>query len=103
MLDKVGDVFSGIIAGVAEFGVFVELDDIFVEGMVHVSELPGDYYKYDAVGHVLRGRAHGREFRIGQAIDVRVARVDLDERKIDFVLADPAPVAAPRRGRRRRR
>ena len=103
MLDKVGDVFPGIIAGVAEFGVFVELDDIFVEGLVHVSELPGDYYKYDAVGHVLRGRAHGREFRIGQAIAVRVARVDLDERKIDFVLAEPAPDAAPRRGRRRRR
>ncbi|MEQ8663796.1 MAG: ribonuclease R [Gammaproteobacteria bacterium] len=101
MLDKVGERFPGIIAGVAEFGIFVELDDIFVEGLVHVSALPGDYYHYDAVGHVLRGRAHHREFRIGQAVEVQVARVDLDERKIDFLLAEP--VVEKRRGRRRSR
>ncbi len=101
MLDKVGDRFPGIIAGVAEFGIFVELDDIFVEGLVHVSELPGDYYQYDARRHVLQGRAQGREFHIGQAVEITVARVDLDERKIDFTLVD-AP-ARGRRGRRRRR
>ncbi|MEQ8231415.1 MAG: ribonuclease R [Gammaproteobacteria bacterium] len=101
MLDKVGEVFPGIVSGVAEFGVFVELDDIFVEGLVHVSELPGDYYQYDAAGHVLRGRAHHREFRIGLAIAVRVARVDLDERKIDFVLAEPAVDGGRKRRRRR--
>jgi ribonuclease R len=100
MLERVGERFSGIVAGVAEFGVFVELDDIFVEGLVHVTELPADYYHFDAVRHSLTGRSSGREFRIGQALDVIVARVDLDERKIDFTLADKAARPA-RRGRRR--
>lgn len=103
MLDKVGDVFSGIIAGVAEFGAFVELDDIFVEGLVHVTELPGDYYQFDAARHILRGRAHKAEYRIGDPIRVRVARVDLDERKIDFTLVqDAAPRGAKRSAGRRR-
>ncbi|MGE0483403.1 MAG: ribonuclease R [Gammaproteobacteria bacterium] len=101
MQERIGETFPGIISGVAEFGVFVELDDIFVEGLVHVTELPGDYYLYDAARHVLRGRASHREFRLGQAVDVRLARVDLDERKIDFTLADAA-VERGRRGRRRR-
>jgi len=111
MQDKVGDEFTGIIAGVAEFGIFVELDDIFVEGLVHVTELPGDYYQYDAVQHVLRGRARGLEFHIGKSVTVRVARVDLDERKIDFMLVEtvvgePKPKDGGRkagaRGRRKR-
>jgi ribonuclease R len=98
MQEKVGETFSGIVAGVAEFGIFVELDDIFVEGLVHVSELPGDYYQYDAVQHTLRGRSHGQTYRIGQTVAVHVARVDLDQRKIDFMLATPSPRAV--RGRR---
>ena len=102
MQDKVGERFSGIVAGVAEFGVFVELDQIFVEGLVHVSELPGDYYQYDAARHALRGRASGREFSIGQEVEVLVTRVNLDERKIDFKLAEQARVE-PRRARRKRR
>lgn len=101
MQDKVGERFSGIVAGVAEFGVFVELDQIFVEGLVHVSELPGDYYQYDAARHALRGRASGREFSIGQEVEVLVTRVNLDERKIDFKLAEQARVE-PRRARRKR-
>ena len=103
MLDKVGNRYHGIISGVAEFGVFIELDDIFVEGLVHVTELPGDYYQYDAAGHVLRGRGQRREFRIGQALEVVVARVDLDNRKIDFTLAGGGPEAGRKRGRSRRR
>ncbi|MCB1749430.1 MAG: ribonuclease R [Gammaproteobacteria bacterium] len=101
MQERIGEVFPAIISGVAEFGVFVELDDIFVEGLVHVTELPGDYYLYDAARHVLRGRASHREFHLGQAVEVRLARVDLDERKIDFTLAD-AGEGRSRRGRRRR-
>lgn len=102
MQDKVGERFRGIVSGVAEFGVFVELEQIFVEGLVHVTELPGDYYQYDAARHALRGRASGRQFSIGQEVDVLVARVNLDERKIDFKLAEPARLAA-RRARRQRR
>ncbi len=102
MQDKVGDQFAGIVSGVAEFGVFVELDQIFVEGLVHVTELPGDYYQYDAARHALRGRASGREFSIGQAVLVRVTRVNLDERKIDFRLVDEGRGEA-RRARRKRR
>lgn len=102
MLEKVGERFAGIVSGVAEFGVFVELDDIFVEGLVHVTSLPGDYYLYDAAHHMLTGRASGREYRIGQPLEVMVARVDLDERKIDFELAGVAASGRGRRGRRRR-
>lgn len=97
MLDKLGDRFPGVISGVAEFGVFVELEGIFVEGLVHVTALPGDYYHFDAVHHALTGRSSGRTFHIGQRVEVRVARVDLDERKIDFELVDGGS------GRRRRR
>lgn len=102
MQDKVGERFRGIVSGVAEFGVFVELDQIFVEGLVHVTELPGDYYQFDAARHALRGRASGREFGIGQEVEVLVTRVNLDERKIDFKLIDEAR-AEPRRARRKRR
>ncbi|MEX2479246.1 MAG: ribonuclease R [Gammaproteobacteria bacterium] len=103
MQDKVGEEFPGIIAGVAEFGIFVELDDIFVEGLVHVTELPGDYYQYDAVQHVLRGRARGLEYHIGKAVTVRVARVDLEQRKIDFMLVVPAPKTSEKKTKRKRR
>ena len=98
MLDKLGEQFDGLVSGVAEFGVFVQLDDIFVEGLVHVTALPGDYYHYDAIHHELRGRSSGRSFRPGQALTVTVARVDLDERRIDFSLEG----GAQRRRRKRR-
>ncbi|MBX9609064.1 MAG: ribonuclease R [Gammaproteobacteria bacterium] len=101
MQDKVGECFGGIVSGVAEFGVFVELDDIFVEGLVHVTALPDDYYQYDAVRHALRGRAGGRQFSIGQAVEVQVTRVDLDERKIDFRLVEQSRSRPRRKGRRR--
>ena len=102
MQDKVGERFAGIVSGVAEFGVFVELEQIFVEGLVHVTELPGDYYQYDPARHALRGRASGKEFGIGQAVEVLVTRVNLDERKIDFKLLDVAH-GGPRRAKRKRR
>ena len=102
MLDKIGERFSGIVSGVAEFGVFVELDEIFVEGLIHVTALPPDYYHYDAIHHTLSGRASGREFRIAQQLDVAVQRVDLDERKIDFTLVGKDAKQRRRRGRRRR-
>ncbi len=90
MMDKVGQEFPGIISGVTNFGVFAELSEIYVEGLVHISTLPDDYYQFDSIKHVLLGERSGRRFRLGDPIKVRVARVDLDQREIDFVLAEGA-------------
>ncbi len=84
MLDKVGQVFDGIITGVTGFGLFVELRGAFVEGLVHVTSLRNDYYQFDPVGHRLHGERSGQVYRLGDRLTVRVVRVDLDERKIDF-------------------
>ena len=88
MEDKVGDTFSGVVSGVTSFGVFIQLNDIFVEGLIHVTSLPQDYYEFDPIGHCLRGRARGQVFSIGQTLDVVVVRVSLDDRKIDFSLSE---------------
>lgn len=88
MQDKVGQTFSGIISDVTSFGLFVELKDIYVNGLIHISHLPGDYYEYDAVAHCLRGRKSKRMFRLGDGIEILVARVDLDQRYIDFELLE---------------
>jgi ribonuclease R len=87
MRDRVNEEFDGSITAVTGFGVFVALDDIYVEGLVHVSELGNDYYRFDPVGQVLRGERTGRAFRLGDRIRVRVVRVDLELTRIDFVLA----------------
>lgn len=86
MLNKVGQTFNGNIVDVTGFGVFVELDKIYIEGLLHITALENDYYHYDPVYHLLRGKRSGRIYRLGDAIRVVVARVDLDNRKIDFVL-----------------
>jgi ribonuclease R len=86
MSDKIGDVFKGIISGVTNFGLFVELTDIFVEGLVHVSALSNDYYHFDEVHHRLTGERTGMMFCLGEQVTVRVAKVNLDDRKIDFEL-----------------
>ncbi|NLC00089.1 MAG: S1 RNA-binding domain-containing protein, partial [Pseudomonas formosensis] len=87
MQDKVGESFDGLVTAVTSFGLFVELTDIYVEGLVHITALPADYYDFDAVQHTLTGERAGRVFRLGDSIRVKVARVDLDERKIDFEMA----------------
>lgn len=84
MQDKLGQVFSGRISAVTGFGIFVELNDIYVEGLVHVTSLRNDYYAFDAVKHRLVGERTGHVYRLGDKMTVLVARVDLDERKIDF-------------------
>ena len=86
MQDKVGETFSGIISTVTSFGLFVELDNIYVEGLVHVTALKSDYYHFDAARHMMKGENTGKSYRLGDPIEIVVARVDLDERKIDFVL-----------------
>ena len=88
MLHKVGQTFNGRIMDVTGFGVFVELDKIYVEGLVHVTALENDYYHYDPVHHLLRGKRGGRIYRLGDPLRVVVTRVDLNERKIDFVVKE---------------
>jgi len=84
--NKVGQTFDGIIADVTGFGIFVELKDIYVQGLVHITALKNDYYQFDSVHHLLRGKAGNLTYRLGDAIRVQIARVDLDQRKIDFIL-----------------
>ncbi len=101
MKDRVGESFPGVITAVTGFGLFVELTDIYVEGLVHVTALPGDYYHFDPVHHRLAGERTGRSFRLGDTVEVRVMRVDLDERKIDFEMAEKtisAPIGRKKRG-----
>jgi len=98
MLGKVNMQYAGIIVSVTNFGLFVELDDIFVEGLVHVTDLVNDYYQFDPIGHQLTGERSGKTYRIGDKIEVVVARVNLDDRKIDFLVAEkPATAHAKRR------
>jgi len=84
MMDKVGETFSGRIAAVTSFGLFVELDGIYVEGLVHVTALGNDYYHFDAIHHRLVGERTRRIYRLADAMNVRIVRVDPDQRKIDF-------------------
>ena len=99
MLDKVGQVFEGIITAVTAFGLFVELRGVFVEGLVHVTSLRNDYYQFDPVGHRLHGERSGQVYRLGDRLTVRVVRADLDERKIDF---EPVENERRERGQRNR-
>jgi ribonuclease R len=85
MRDHVGRTFSGSITGVVPFGLFVTLDDYFVDGLVHISELGRDYFQFDAARHMLLGERTGKRFRLADRMTVKLVRVDLETRKIDFV------------------
>jgi len=85
--DRIGEEFAGVIAAVTNFGCFVELSDLYIEGLMHVSALPGDYYHFDQAKQRLVGERTRRVFQLGGAVTVKVARVDLDDRKIDLELA----------------
>jgi ribonuclease R len=87
MRDHVGGTFSGSITGVVPFGLFVTLDDYFVDGLVHISELGRDYFQFDAARHLLLGERSGRRYRLADRMTVKLVRVDLETRKIDFVPA----------------
>ena len=88
MADKVGDVFHGYITGVSAFGLFIELVEHFVEGMVHVSTMADDYYRFVERAHVLRGEKNGRVYRLGDRVEVQLIRVDLERRQIDLGLVE---------------
>jgi ribonuclease R len=86
MRDHLGSVFDGSISSVTGFGLFVSLDDLYVEGLVHVSELGADYYHFDATKHQMLGERTGKRYRLGDRVKVKVVRVDMESTKIDFVL-----------------
>lgn len=108
MSDKLGETFDGTVASVTQFGLFVRLDAFYIEGLLHISSLPSDYYHYEAEKHRLKGERTGTTYRLGDSVSVQVARVDMDDRKIDFNLADerppsPKPSSNSRRTSRKRR
>ena len=84
--DKLGEEFTGTISGVTTFGIFVQLDALFIEGMVHVTELGADYFQFDEARHELRGERTGIRYQLTDRVTVQVSRVDLDARKIDLRL-----------------
>ena len=98
MLERVGEEFGGTISGVKEFGIFVQLDQIFVDGLVHVSALGDDFYHYDPVRIQLEGEHDGQRFRLGDKVRVSVARVDMDQAKINFELV-PAEQSETKTGK----
>ena len=89
--DHVGDSFEGVVAAVTGFGLFVELSDLYIEGLVHISALPADYYHFEQAHQRLKGERSGRSFRLGDQVTVQVARVDLDEKKVDLELVEARP------------
>ncbi len=88
MADKVGDEFQGYITGVAAFGLFIELVEHFVEGMVHVSTMADDYYRFVETAHLLRGENTDRVYRLGDKVDVQVIRVNMELRQVDLGLVE---------------
>jgi len=86
MRDHLGSVFTGTVSSVTSFGMFISLDDLYVEGLVHISELGKDYFHFDATKHQLLGERTGQSYRLGDRVEVRVVKVDMESTKIDFVL-----------------
>jgi ribonuclease R len=104
MMDKVGEKFEGVISSVTGFGIFVELKDIYVEGLVHVTSFKNDYYHFDPVHHRMVGERSRKIYRLGDPIEVIVTRVDLDDKKIDFDLVqDEAEAPAAEKPRKKKR
>ncbi|KAF1052333.1 MAG: Ribonuclease R [Burkholderia gladioli] len=96
MRDKLGEEYGGMVNGVTPFGIFVQLDTLFIEGLVHVTELGSDYFQYDEIKNELRGERTGIRYRLSDRVRVQVSRVDLDARKIDFRLVRDTPVKTVR-------
>ncbi|HEY2942321.1 MAG TPA: ribonuclease R [Vicinamibacteria bacterium] len=113
MTDKLGEVYKGYVTGVQAFGLFVELEEIYVQGLVHVSSMTDDYYRFDERAHALKGENTRQVYRLGDEVEVQLVRVDLERRQLDFALVDvlrraaagarkgrPPRPPAPRRGGR---
>jgi ribonuclease R len=101
MREHLGEEFGGTVSAVTSFGLFVTLDGLYVEGLVHITELGGEYFRFDEVRQELRGERTGVRYSVGSRVRVQVSRVDLDGRKIDFRLVHEGEDARPpTRGRR---
>jgi len=87
MQDRIGEVFDGTISGVTAFGAFVTLDNVYVEGLVHISDLGSDYFHFDAIRHCLLGERTKQQYRVGDRLRVKLVRADLESNRIDFVPA----------------
>ena len=87
--ERVGETFAGSISAVVPFGLFIVLDELYVEGLVHISELGGEYFQFSEAAHELRGERTGIRYRLGDRLTVQVARVDLEARRIEFRLVTP--------------
>ncbi len=94
MADKLGEIFKGYVTGVQAFGLFVELDEVYVQGLVHVSSMTDDYYQFNEKAHTLKGENTDKAYRLGDRVEVQVVKVDLEQRKIDFALVDVLERAA---------
>ncbi|NOU46486.1 MAG: ribonuclease R [Bacteroidales bacterium] len=88
LLDKVGKMFDGQISGVSKWGIFVELKQSKCEGMVRYNEMPGDYYYLDEENYRVIGQSYGKVFRLGDQVKIRVKKVDLTKKKLDFVIVN---------------
>jgi len=99
MKDRVGEEFEGSVSAVVPFGIFVALDDVFIEGLVHISELGADYFHYDETRHALVGERSGQRFRLADRVSVQLVRVDLESRKIDFRLISAESAETKRTGK----
>lgn len=100
--DHIGDTFNGIITAVTNFGVFVELLDVYVEGLIHITSLPSDYYRYEEAHHRLVGERTRKMFCLGDELSVQVAAVKLDDRKVDFELVGVEKKASAKKKPRRK-
>ncbi len=98
LLEHVGNEFRGVVSAVTGFGLFVELEPVYIDGLVHITGLPKDYYRHEAAHHRLVGERTGRVFGLGDAVNVKVARVDMDERKIDLELVTTDSRSSGKRG-----
>ena len=101
MADKVGATFSGLISGVTGFGIFVELEEYFVEGLIHISNLTDDYYTFVEKEYALVGEGRGKRYRIGDPIEVEITGVDMGKRQISMAPADEGPPRRIKTGRPR--
>lgn len=99
MREHLGEEYSGVVSSVTNFGIFVTLDAMYVEGLVHITELGGDYFKFDEMRQELRGERTGMRYAIGTRLQVQVSRVDLDGRRIDFRLIHEGEGLLPRSGK----
>jgi len=102
MVDRIGDAYDGVVTGVTNFGLFVQISELMIDGLVHVTNLPNDYYHYDSGRQQMVGERTGQTFGLGEAMKVIVQRVDMDTRRIDFRPAE-LPHERPRSARRGRR